>query len=329
MMIVRLFGNKLKFCRLYDDDVFGNLSLRPKKSQKLLNIIFNDVAKKDKRYKKIQKFLNFFLYRIRKFIYINLRRRIKRRKFLLQRLLFLNLSKKYFFFNLVRYIFKKEVCLNFFLFYYVLKCILKQIQKYGFNFKVQKSSQDKFNFFNFNFNFRVDEGKPKRKRKKITLYCERLLTRHKLRFFCGRMSVRQFRSYVKKQRNSKHFGMLFVWFLESRIDTILYRLNIHASSMQNRQFIKHFGVFVNNVFVNIPSFRLTFKDFLTFKEKRKIFRYILLKFYKKLIFTSLPYYYEINYRIMTMIFFFKPINSIIFFPFCVDMQRLGCLGERF
>jgi len=181
----------------------------------------------------------------------------------------------------------------------------------------------------FNFNFRVDEGKPRRQRKKMTLYCERLLTRHKLRFFAGRMTARQFRSYVKKNRGSKYFGMLFTWAIESRIDTIIYRMNIQAGSMHTRQYIRHFGVYISNLFVNIPSFRMTFEDFVSFYNKRQIFSYILYRFYKKLIFMSIPYYYEVNHRIMTLIFFFRPTVTTVFFPFNVEIQRLGGLGERF
>jgi ribosomal protein S4 len=123
--------------------------------------------------------------------------------------------------------------------------------------------------------------------------------------------------------------MYFIWKIETRVDTILYRLNLQANTFFIRQYIKHVGLFVNDIFLNLPSFRLKFKDYLKLINKKQIFRFILYKFFKKLIFTSIPYYYEVNHRLMTMLFFFKPVNKMIFFPFEINIELLAGLGERF
>jgi ribosomal protein S4 len=114
------------------------------------------------------------------------------------------------------------------------------------------------------------------------------------------------------------------------LDTIFYRLNLQVSSYKSRQYIRHKGLFVNNIFINIPSFRLKFQDLFSLINKKVMHSFLLFKFFKKMIFTSLPNYYEVNHRIMTMTFFFRPNgNNMIFYPFDLEIQRLGGLGEKF
>lgn len=320
-MIVRRFGNKLKFCRLYDDDVFGNLNIRPKNSHKILNIIFIDFYKKDFFYKSLIKKLRFFRNKLKRLIYKYYNKYVK--SLVSTKLHLKNFgsdSIKFFVYNF--FVFFKKKTINFDIFLY----FLKRLRNKGLIF-FKKVYVKKFK--HVKFNYRVDQGKPKREKKKVTLYCTRLLTRHKLRFFSSRMSVRQFRSYVKKKRNSKFFGMVFIFSLESRLDTVLYRMNLQVSSFKTRQYIRHFGVLINDVFVNIPSYNLNFNDFLSLINKKQMYQFLLFKFYKKLIFMYIPTFYEISHRLMTIIFYKKPNKKTIFFPFSLDIGRLGGLGERF
>lgn len=309
-MIVRTFGNKFKFCRLYDDDVFGVLSMRPKSNQKLLNIIGRDFLKKDFFYKRVVKNLKNGLRKIYKYTKLLVWARLDG--------LTGTCTEEVLFRN-----FYESRKLNVNLIFYLLKRI-----KVFFVGKISKTKMVKHGSF-LKFNYRIDQGKPKRKKKRLTLFCTRLLMRHRLRFFAGRMPVRQFRAYVKKNRGSKFFGMLFIWFFESRIDTILYRLNLCASSTQCRQFIRHQGVLINNILVTIPSYQVKFCDFVSFVNKRKLFNYLLFKFFKHIVFMSIPQYYEVNFRIMVMRFFLQPQKECVFFPFPVTVGKLGAIGERF
>jgi small subunit ribosomal protein S4 len=326
-MIVRKYGNKFKFCRLYEDDVFGYLNVRPKKTHKFLNAIYFDFFKVDFFYKKINKKLVLFSYKLKKVI-----RKLFQKYFYTNNqddpLIDINLFKSneviFFFKHFFEFI--KKPNLNFNSFLYFLKVAIQK-EQLAEDEELEEFLKRKFKL---KFNFRVDVGKPKREKKRVTLYSERLLNRHRLRFFAGKMTARQFRSYVKKKRSSKYFGSYFIWFLESRLDTIFYRLNLQVSSYKSRQYIRHKGLFVNNIFINIPSFRLKFQDLFSLINKKVMHSFLLFKFFKKMIFTSLPNYYEVNHRIMTMTFFFRPNgNNMIFYPFDLEIQRLGGLGEKF
>jgi ribosomal protein S4 len=315
-MIARVYGKKFKFCRLYEEDVFGKFNLRPKSNHKNLDIIYKDFMKKDVVFRQLKKKLNFFSYKLRSFIYKYYIRSHKKISIFFKKIKFFKSSLNGFFIIL------NKIVINIRLLLY----LCKRLQNKNFVFLGVLNKKKKSNI---KFNYRVDVGKPKREKKRVTLYGTRLLTRHRLRFFASRMTVRQFRSYVKKNRNSKYLGLMFVWLLETRIDTIFYRLNLQASSFQTRQYIKHFGVFVNDVFINIPSFRLNFLDYITIRHKKQMFDLLLFRFFKGLIFMSIPFYYETNFRIMTITLYMKPFIKMIFFPFSLHVQRLSGLGERF
>jgi ribosomal protein S4 len=353
-MIVRIFGNKLKFCRLYEDDVFGNLNIRPKANQKFLNLLYKELKKQDFKYKVIIKDVRSFVFIVKTYLYKFLKQimyKIKYFKIFYKHQYFvLTKKKKNISLKILQRNFIHKSLFNFFsnkfnlnininLLYYLFKKIRLKKKLYwaklhSQSFSLTQDSDDinirnKKKNYNLKFNYNFEGGKPKRKKKRVTLYFTRLLTRHRIRFFASRMTVRQIRSYVKKHRGSKFFGMFFIWMLETRVDVILYRLNLQASAFNCRQYIRHFGVYVNNIFINLPSFRLKFFDYLTLINKKEMFEFLLFKFLKKLIFMSLPFFYEINYRIMTMSFFFKPPVDMIFFPFPLEVQRLAGIGDRF
>jgi small subunit ribosomal protein S4 len=352
-MVVRILGNKFKFCKLYDDDVFGTLTIRPKSNHKILNIIYTDLLKRNFFYKvlkrKLRKFVRKITYVFKKFWQFwrfKFKKRIKRKtklknnstsflkvkkfyrnrtfftfKFKLNKFNIEDFSGSFTFFNKFKEL-KNLKYLNLYIFLYLIKKIKeKRITTIGLLFFKRPVFEK--------FNYRLDIGKPNRKKKRLTLFCIRLLTRHRLRYFSSRMTKRQFRSYVKKHRNSKFFGTFFIWMLESRIDTILYRLNMQPSAFKGRQFIKHKGLLINNCFVNIPSYRIGYFDILSIINKKEIYEFLLFKFFKKLIFMSIPIYYEFNHRILSLKFILRPRKETIFFPFKLEIGRLGGSGERF
>ncbi len=219
-------------------------------------------------------------------------------------------------------------------FYYYNFWFLRFFYKYNLSY-YRKKLKKRFLTFSYNkkrkpkFNYRIDIGKPARKRKKKTAYWHLLLTRHRLRYFASKISVHQLKLYIKHYRGSKFFGMHFLWLLESRIDFILYRLNLQISAYHARQYIKHIGVFVNEKYINVSNYKIKFNSILTFVNKKESFKFLLFKFFKKIIIMSIPYYIEINHRIMSLRFFFKPRYNTIFYPFNINSNKLAALGERF
>lgn len=297
-MIKKINKYTLKFCRFYEEDVFGKFAIRPKRSHKVLNVIYSELLRYNKNLRNLYK-----LY-IKKFFL--LRKKLQS----LHKLLVSgdfnpkNKQNKYYIYNK----FRDAILL--------VVASLKENQK----------------FFNINegkFNYRVDIGKPSRKKRKVTKFSLRLLTRHKLCGFSGKIPVYQFKKYVNENRNYKYFSMNFLFNLESRIDTILYRLNFSNSPGFIRQFIKHKGVLVNNKLITTPSFQLSLNDSLSFVDKKDAFNKIYFNFIKRLVFMSLPVYYEVNFRLMVVKFILVPRLDMIFYPFQIDKLRLSSFGKHF
>jgi small subunit ribosomal protein S4 len=66
---------------------------------------------------------------------------------------------------------------------------------------------------------------------------------------------RQFRRvYAEADRRKGITGEILLQLLESRLDTVAYRMGFGASRTEARQVVRHNGILVNGRRVNIPSF---------------------------------------------------------------------------
>jgi len=149
-MIVRIFGKKFKFCRLYDDDVFGILNKRPKDNHKLISLIYSEILRKDKLYKKI---------------YMNLKSlNLKLNNFINKRL-DINLYDDFILESYKTIPTLGYLQVDKFLIYFY-KLVYKNITVFQEDVNFYKKSEQ---FFNTRFSFRVDFGKPKRRKKKMTI----------------------------------------------------------------------------------------------------------------------------------------------------------------
>lgn len=146
-----------------------------------------------------------------------------------------------------------------------------------------------------------------------------------LSIFYGNLSWNQMRkAFFQASHLGKKgkVGNNFLFFLEKRLDSIIYRLNICSSFREARQLIVHKKILVNNKIVNIPSFLVNTGDIINFskcnfsfsdksvnvpqfvpKEPSKHLRTKLLCKTKSL-------HLEINYKIQTAVFLFPPQKLI-------------------
>ena len=100
-------------------------------------------------------------------------------------------------------------------------------------------------------------------------YKERLLEKQKLRFNYG-VTEKQLVAYYREAKNCKNAtGPLLLEFLEARLDCILYRLGFAPTIPAARQIVNHNHICVNNISVDIPSFRCSANDIITVKEREK------------------------------------------------------------
>jgi len=183
---------------------------------------------------------------------------------------------------------------------------LLYLYNYSFYLKKNKQYLLQFNDTHTNLN-----------KKNKTTYGILLLNRQRLRKFYGNIKLKQFKKILKKSKKLNPNSKLnsFVYLLETRLDIILYRLNITTSIFHARQLILHNHILVNKNIINFPNYNIQFNDIITIKHTLK---YKIIKNLYKLLdtktFIPLPNYIEINYKTLEFIFLKKINYNEVFYP---------------
>ncbi|MBL8528524.1 MAG: 30S ribosomal protein S4 [Burkholderiales bacterium] len=100
-------------------------------------------------------------------------------------------------------------------------------------------------------------------------YANQLREKQKVRRIYGVLE-RQFRgAYQEADRRRGITGENLLQVLESRLDTVCYRMGFGASRSEARQIVRHNGIVVNGRRVNIPSYRVRPGDVVEVAEKAK------------------------------------------------------------
>jgi small subunit ribosomal protein S4 len=104
---------------------------------------------------------------------------------------------------------------------------------------------------------------------RMSNYGTQLREKQKVRRIYGLLE-RQFRkSYAEADRRKGVTGDNLLQLLESRLDTVIYRMGFGASRSEARQIVRHNAILVNGKRVNIPSFQLRQGDVVEVAEKAK------------------------------------------------------------
>ena len=99
-------------------------------------------------------------------------------------------------------------------------------------------------------------GQHGQKQSRLSGYALQLREKQKLRRIYG-MLERQFRNtYHTAEQRSGVTGENLLQILESRLDTVSYRMGFGASRSEARQIVRHNGILVNGKRVNIPSYQV-------------------------------------------------------------------------
>lgn len=108
------------------------------------------------------------------------------------------------------------------------------------------------------------------KRKKPSDYGIQLREKQKLRGYYGNITERQFRKiYFEAVRLKGDTGENLIGLLESRLDTVVYRMGLVPTPFAARQFVSHGHMRVNGRKVNIPSYKVAEGDVLEVREKSR------------------------------------------------------------
>ncbi len=112
-------------------------------------------------------------------------------------------------------------------------------------------------------------GQHGQSRSKFSEYGNQLREKQKVKRIYGLME-RQFRLTFKEAERQKGVtGELLLSRLESRLDTVVYKIGFASSRADARQLILHRHVLVNGRMVRIPSFILKEGDVIEVREKSK------------------------------------------------------------
>jgi small subunit ribosomal protein S4 len=112
-------------------------------------------------------------------------------------------------------------------------------------------------------------GQHGQKQTRLSGYGTQLREKQKMRRIYGVLE-RQFRKvYAEADRRKGVTGENLLQILESRLDTVAYRMGFGASRTEARQIVRHNGVLVNGKRVNIPSFQLRQGDVVEVADKAK------------------------------------------------------------
>ncbi len=104
---------------------------------------------------------------------------------------------------------------------------------------------------------------------RLSGFGQQLREKQKIRRIYGVLE-RQFRRvYAEAERRKGQTGENMLQLLESRLDTVAYRMGFGASRAESRQVVRHNGVLVNGRRVNIPSYEVRPGDVVELTERAK------------------------------------------------------------
>lgn len=155
------------------------------------------------------------------------------------------------------------------------------------------------------------------KRNKPSDYGIQLMAKQKLKGYYGNIGERQFRRYYEEAVRSRgDSGDRLVGLLESRLDTVVYRLKFVPTVFAARQFVSHGHVTVNGKRVNIPSYLVKEGDVVQVREKSRQLAIVLAAVESPE--RDVPDYFEVDHREMKGTFTRMPKPSDVPYPVQMD-----------
>ena len=100
-------------------------------------------------------------------------------------------------------------------------------------------------------------------------YGVQLREKQKLRRIYGILETQFRKIYAEAARAKGVTGERLLQMLESRVDSVVYRMGFGASRTEARQIVRHNGVLINGKRVNIPSYQLRAGDTVEITDKSK------------------------------------------------------------
>ena len=133
------------------------------------------------------------------------------------------------------------------------------------------------------------------KKRKLKIYTRDYIVRlHnllKFRVYYGDMTIKKFRKYLQKVNVRRlDFESKICFLLESRLDILLFRLNLVKTPREAREYIQCNKIKINDKVVNKLNYQLYIYDIITFEKKLSVLFYkeLLNKLKKKKVVFNFP-----------------------------------------
>lgn len=134
------------------------------------------------------------------------------------------------------------------------------------------------------------------------------------RFFYGYLKSNVWKKAYVESKYRKNKVLHFLRHLENRLVVVLFRMNLSASLMQAKQFIRHGFVYVNGKRIIYRNYKVKINDVVTL-DKKIFLDYILRQknisldfIYNSVIKPELPHLY-VKHRILSGIFLYDPLHN--------------------
>lgn len=101
---------------------------------------------------------------------------------------------------------------------------------------------------------------------RLSGYGQQLREKQKIRRTYGVLERQFRRAFFEADRKKGQTGENLLQLLESRLDTVAYRMGFGVSRAESRQIVRHNGVLVNGKRVNIPSYSVRAGDVVELTE---------------------------------------------------------------
>ena len=169
---------------------------------------------------------------------------------------------------------------------------------------------------NFSYNLKVTDTEQKATRTNTSTRV--FWESKKIKKFYGDKRKKNFNFFKKKVNQRRRLSAPgVITFLETRLDTILYRTNLFSSIYEIRQQINHKKILINGKLSQNHSTCVQVGDVISIQPELYFSKYksLLNKLQNDAILTNYPPYLEINYKIGCILLIRQPRPEEISYPF--------------
>jgi len=104
---------------------------------------------------------------------------------------------------------------------------------------------------------------------RLSDYGKQLREKQKIRRIYGLLERQFHKVYVEAARSKGVTGERLLQLLETRLDTVVYRMGFGSSRTESRQIVRHNAILVNGKRVNIPSYQVRPGDTIEVTEQAR------------------------------------------------------------